>query len=116
MSLCIIPFLACLFYKTEEVLSPPALLCYLFWFSYSFAEYSTILIFVTYNANTDELFAPTRVAFLVDFFSQTAARICFKFSVVRCSLGGPLLILSKWGATSIFHGIIGNFVQFLANS
>ena len=26
------------------------MLCYLFWFSFSFAEYSTILIFVTYNA------------------------------------------------------------------
>ena len=46
------------------------MLCNLFWFSFSFAEYSTILIFVTYNAyqmqiQTDELFAPTRGAFLV---------------------------------------------------
>ena len=33
-----------------------------------------------------------------------------------CSLGGPLLSLLKSGATPIFHGIMGNFVQFLANS
>ena len=33
-----------------------------------------------------------------------------------CSLGGPLLSLLKSGATPIFNGIMGNFVQFLANS
>ena len=42
--------------------------CYLFRFSYIFAEYSTILIFVTlyaYQMQIDELFALTRGAFLV---------------------------------------------------
>ena len=33
-----------------------------------------------------------------------------------CSLGGPLLSLLKSGCYPIFHGIMGNFVQFLANS
>ena len=33
-----------------------------------------------------------------------------------CSLGGPLLSLLKSGCYPFFHGIMGNFVQFLANS
>ena len=33
-----------------------------------------------------------------------------------CSLGGPLLSLLKLGCYPFFHGIMGNFVQFLANS
>ena len=33
-----------------------------------------------------------------------------------CSLGGPLLSLLKSGCYPPFHGIMGNFVQFLANS
>ena len=33
-----------------------------------------------------------------------------------CSLGGPLLSLLKSGAIPMFNGIMGDFVQFWANS
>ena len=50
-----------------------------------------------------------------DFFSQTAVRICFKFCV-DVPWVDPYLVCQNRGATPIFHGIMGNFVQFLANS
>ena len=57
----------------------------------------------------------------VNFFSfstsslKTAAWICFKFCV-DVPWVAPYKVRKNRGATPIFHGIMGNFVQFLANS
>ena len=49
------------------------------------------------------------------FFSQTAAWIPFKFCV-EVPQGEFYQVCSNRGATPIFQGIMGNFVQFLASS
>ena len=49
------------------------------------------------------------------FFSQTAARIPFKFCV-EVPQGEFYQVCSNRGATPIFQGIMGNFVQFLVSS
>ena len=57
------------------------MLCYLFWFSYSFAHYSTIHLYIS-NTNTDELLAPTHCAFLVlKFMSHTYVSFCISACV-----------------------------------
>ena len=50
-----------------------------------------------------------------DFFSQTTVRICFKVCMDVPSVD-PYRIRKNQGVTPIFEGIMGNFVQCLANS
>ena len=47
--------------------------------------------------------------------SRTAAQICFKFCV-DVPWDDPYVVCANRGAITIFNGIMGYFVQFLANS
>ena len=53
--------------------------------------------------------------FNFDFFSRTAAWMCFKFCV-DVPWVDPYSVCQNQGATPILYGIMGNFVQFLVNS
>ena len=52
---------------------------------------------------------------IVDFFSRTAAQICFEFCV-DVPWVDPYYVCYDRGSTPIFHGILGDFAQFLAKS
>ena len=94
------------------------------YFLENFAKFGTVYERVrTYEVNFTRYSSVSAYSLMCDrgistffgFFSQITTRICLKFCVDVPQVD-PYQVCYNWVGTPIFHGIMGNFVQFLASS